>query len=332
MKFEDKRVLITGGAGFIGSNLAARLVDEGTKVTVLDSMLPDYGGNLFNLQTIRDKIQLNISDMRDWHSLAYLVRDQHCIFNLAGQLSHQDSMKDPLTDMGMNVTAQIHLLEACRRFNPDAVIIHTSTRQLYGVPQYLPVDEAHPLNPPDVNGINKLAGEQYHTLYAKVYGLKTVSLRLTNTYGPRQLIKNAKQGFIGWFLHQALTGGTIQLFGGGEQIRDFSYVDDVVEAIIAAAQCSSCYGNVYNLSGDKASLKYIADTLVMLCGSKGNVEVIPFPSERKKIDIGNFIGTSERFHNTTGWIPKIQLQEGLCRIVEYYQKYKDCYLEEGDSG
>jgi UDP-glucose 4-epimerase len=326
MSFKDKRILVTGGAGFIGSNLAIRLAAEGSEVTILDSMLPDYGGNLFNLRPVEARVCLNFSDMRDWHNLSCVVRDKDYIFNLAGQVSHQDSMTDPLMDMEINVKAQIVLLEAARRYNPGAVIVHASTRQFYGRPQYLPVDEKHPLNPPDVNGINKLAGEQYHMLYAKVYSIQTVSLRLTNTYGPRQLIKNARQGFIGWFVNRAIVGEKIQLFGTGEQVRDFNYVDDVVEAMIRAARCRECYGTAYNLSGDRASLRVIAEKLIRLTG-KGSLEVIPFPEERKKIDIGDFYGSSEKFRETTGWKPEVTIDDGLARTVHYYGQHKDHYLE-----
>ncbi len=326
MLFKNKKVLITGGAGFIGSNLAIRLTAEGGEVTVLDSMLPDYGGNLFNLRPVENKIHLNFSDMRDWHSLSYLVRGNEYIFNIAGQVSHQDSMTDPLMDMEINVKAQLVLLEACRRFNRDAVIIYASTRQFYGRPQYLPVDEKHPLNPPDVNGINKLAGEQYHSLYAKVHGLKTVSLRLTNTYGPRQLLKNFRQGFIGWFVNRVVTGEQIQIYGTGEQIRDFNYVDDVVEAFVRAARTSRCFGESYNLSGEKANLLTIAKKLIALAG-EGSFVTIPFPEERKKIDIGDFYGSSEKFQEVTGWKPVTGLDDGLAKTINYFTQYKKHYLE-----
>lgn len=326
MLFKDKNILVTGGAGFIGSNLAIRLAALGANVTVLDSMLPGYGGNLFNLEPVKKQIHINFSDMRDWHSLSYVVRGRDYIFNIAGQVSHQDSMVDPLMDMEINVKAQLVLLEACRNYNPSTVIVYTSTRQFYGSPQYLPVDENHPLNPPDVNGVNKLAGEQYHTLYTRVHGLKTVSLRLTNTYGPRQLIKNSRQGFIGWFVNRAVTGQNIQLFGGGEQLRDFNYVDDVVEALIVASQCTGCFGEAYNLSGEKASLKSIAEKLISLNGI-GRVEEVAFPAEQKKIDIGDYYGTSEKFTKISGWKPKVTLDEGLDRTVSYYKEYKSNYLE-----
>lgn len=326
MSFKDKQVLITGGAGFIGSNLAIKLVENGAKVTVLDSMLPKYGGNLFNLEPLKGSIRVNFSDMRDNSSLSYLVKDKEYIFNLAGQVSHQDSMSDPFLDLDINVKAQLSLLEACRNTACNATIVYASTRQFYGSPEYLPVDERHPLNPPDVNGINKLAGEHYHRLYSKIYGLKTVSLRLTNTYGPRQLIKNARQGFIGWFANRAILGETIKLFGTGEQIRDFTYVDDAVDAFCLAALTPQCYGKYYNLGGEKATLRKTAELLIKYSG-KGQLEIVPFPEERKKIDIGDFYGSYENFHNDTGWQPKVDLSYGLQKMVDYYQLYKQYYLE-----
>lgn len=326
MSFAGKNVLVTGGIGFIGSNLAHRLVQEGANITLLDSMLDEYGANLFNIQEIKDHVRLNFSDMRDEHSLRYLVRNQDYIFNLAGQVSHQDSMKEPFMDMEVNTRAQLTLLETCRHYAPNVVIVFSSTRQIYGKPKYLPVDENHPLSPPDVNGINKLAAEHYHQLYTKVYGLRTVCLRLTNTYGPRQLIKNARQGFIGWFVNRAVTGAPIQLFGTGEQIRDFNYVDDVVNAMCLAAVHEESYGDVFNLSGEKASLKDVAEMMIRFSG-KGHLEIVPFPEERKKIDIGDFYGTSDKFHKTVGWKPRVQLQDGLERMIEYYARHMDKYLD-----
>lgn len=323
--FAGKNVLITGGMGFIGSNLAMKLVRLGAKVTVMDSMLDEYGANIFNIKDIQDKISINYSDMRDEHSLRYLIRGKDFIFNLAGQVSHQDSMTNPFMDLDVNTKAQLTLLETCRQFAPEVRIVFASTRQIYGRPQYLPVDEKHPVAPPDVNGINKLAAEEYHRLYYDVYGLKTVSLRLTNTYGPRQLIKNARQGVIGWFVNRALTGETIKLFGTGEQVRDFNYVDDVTEAMCLVAENEKTYGQVFNLSGERASLKQVAVMLLELTG-KGRLEIVPFPEERKKIDIGDFYGDSSKLTAVTGWQAKTTLQDGLAKTVEYYQKYADKYL------
>ena len=323
--FEGKNVLITGGMGFIGSNLAIKLVKLGANVTIMDSMLEEYGANIFNVKDIYKEISINYSDMRDENSLRYIIRGKDIIFNLAGQVSHQDSMRNPFMDLEVNTKAQLTLLETCREFAPDVRIVFSSTRQIYGRPKYLPVDENHPLSPPDVNGINKLAAEEYHRLYYDVYGLKTVSLRLTNTYGPRQLIKNARQGVIGWFINRAVTGEKIKLFGTGEQIRDFNYVDDVTNAMCAVAVNDKACGQVFNLSGERASLKQLADMLIKLTG-KGSVEVVPFPEERMKIDIGDFYGDSSKLMAVTGWTPQISLKEGLRATVAYYLKYKDKYL------
>lgn len=325
MDFTGSKVLITGGMGFIGSNLAIRLLEEGADVTILDSMLDDYGANLYNIEPVKNRLSINFSDMRDEHSLRYLVRGKDFIFNLAGQVSHQDSMKEPFMDMEVNLRAQLSLLETCRHYTPNVVIIYSSTRQIYGKPHYLPVDENHPLLPPDVNGINKLASEYYHSLYTRVYGLKTISLRLTNTYGPRQLIKNSRQGFIGWFVNRAVTDNTIELFGTGEQLRDFTYVTDVVEAMCLVAKNPVTYGKVYNLSGECASLKKVAEMLIRHAGS-GKIKIVPFPEERKKIDIGNFFGTSELLHKDTGWRPQVTLDDGLRRTIEYYRKNLKHYL------
>src|SRR5215471_1462182 len=219
-RFLGKSVMVTGGLGFIGSNLAHRLVALGAEVLLVDSLIPHYGGNPFNIVGIESRVKLNVADVRDEYSMAYLVQGRDLIFNLAGQVSHIDSMQDPYTDLEINVRSQISLLEACRKHNRDVKIVYTSTRQLYGKPDYLPVDEQHLAHPTDANGINKLAGELYHILYNNVYGVRTVSLRLTNTYGPRQLIKHPRQGFIGWFIRRIVEGSEILLYGDGEQVRD----------------------------------------------------------------------------------------------------------------
>lgn len=323
--YRDKDVLITGGLGFIGSNLAIRLVELGAKVTLLDSMHEDYGGNVFNIESVKDSLTVNFSDMRDTHTLPYLVKGKDFIFNLAGQVSHIDSMKDPLNDMEINVKAQLALLEICRNHNKDVVVVYSSTRQFYGRPQYLPVDEGHPVVPVDVNGINKFAGEQYHLLYNKVYGLKTTSLRLTNTYGPRQLIHHNRQGFIGWFIRKAVLGEEIEIFGDGSQVRDFNHVDDVVEALLLAALNSECYGEFFNLGGEHRSLFDLASMMIKLSG-KGSCKVVPFPDEKKKIDIGDFYGDFSRFEKAAAWVPKVSLEEGMKRTLSYYEEHKEHYL------
>jgi nucleoside-diphosphate-sugar epimerase len=325
-EYRNKNILITGGLGFIGSNLAMRLCREKANVTLLDSMIEDYGGNLHNIYGIKNLIKVNFSDMRDTYSLRYIIQEQDYIFNLAGQVSHIDSMKDPVADLEINAKAQLTFLETCRQSNPNAIIVFASTRQFYGKPKYLPVDERHPIDPPDVNGINKLAGEQYHLLYHKIYGLKTVALRLVNTYGPRQLIKHNRQGFIGWFIRKAILGEKIEVYGTGGQLRDLNYVDDVVEALLYAGLNETTFGKAYNLgNSEPISLIKLASLLIEITG-KGSVEAIPFPDDRKKLDIGDFYGNFSEFNKVSGWSPQMPLIEGLKLTVEYYQKNLKYYL------
>lgn len=315
---------MTGGAGFIGSNVVHDLVAKGANVTTIDSLLSECGGNRFNLEPLYDKVTFLEQDLRDVEKLKPVVEKCAYIFNLAGNVSHQNSMSHPFSDLELNVRAQLALLETCRLYAKNAVIVYASTRQVYGEPQYLPVDERHPIEPVDVNGINKLAGERYHRLYAKVYGLKTVCLRLTNTFGPRQLISHHKQGFMGWFLNRALLKEPIRLFGGGSQRRDFNFVTDVVSAMQVAAETPACFGGVFNLSGPVATLREIADLLISFTGC--STEDVPFPEEQKKIDIGDYYGDSKLFERLSGWNAKVSIQEGIEQALLYYQKNLKHYL------
>jgi UDP-glucose 4-epimerase len=323
--YRDRRVLVTGALGFIGSNLCRTLADLGAKVLAVDSLLPDYGGNLFNLAGYEDRVRINIADVRG-HGMNYLVRDQDVLFNLAGQVSHIDSMTDPFTDLEINCRSQLWILEAVRANNPEVKIVYAGTRQVYGKPQRLPVDETHLLNPTDVNGINKISGEFYHLVYHSVYGIRASSLRLTNTYGPRQLIRHNRQGFIGWFIRQAVLGETIQLFGDGTQKRDFDYVDDVVDAFLRAGAMDVADGEVFNLGGDEpVSLLDLAQTLIEIAGH-GAYVLSPFPPERKRIDIGDFYADTAKIRRTLGWAPRVRLREGLERTIDYYRQHRDRYL------
>jgi UDP-glucose 4-epimerase len=323
--FQGKKILITGGLGFIGSNLAIRLAKYGVDVTIVDSLIPDYGGNLFNIEEIKDKVHVNIADVRDRSSMSYLVRGKDYIFNLAGQVSHIDSMADPFTDLEINCVSQLSILEACRNHNKDVKIVYAGTRQQYGRPNYLPVDENHLVQPTDVNGINKMAGEWYHILYCRVYGIRTTSLRITNTYGPRLLMKHNRQGFAGWFIRQVIDDERIKIFGDGSQVRDFTYVDDVVEAILLAATNEKADGDFFNLGSlEHISLLEFVKLLIELNGS-GSYEIVPFPEDKKKIDIGSFYSDYSKIKNTLGWEPTIDLREGLSRTLEYYKKYKSYY-------
>ncbi|NLH09835.1 MAG: NAD-dependent epimerase/dehydratase family protein [Holophagae bacterium] len=324
-EFEGKRVLVTGGLGFIGSNLALRLVDLGAHVVLVDSLIPEYGGNLFNVAGILDKVTINISDVRDPHSFRYLVRGQEILFNLAGQTSHMDSMADPFTDLEINCRAQLAILESCRQFNPSIRVIFASTRQLYGRPDYLPVDEKHPLRPVDVNGINKLAGEWYHLLYSTVHGVRSTNLRLTNTYGPRMRIKDARQTFVGIWIRRILEGLPFEVWGG-DQLRDFTYVDDCVDALLRAAITDEAIGMAINLGGDGVvSLRELAETLTGVAGG-GEYTVREFPSDYKAIDIGDYHSDWSLARRVLGWEPRMALRDGLRATLEYFRDNRQHYL------
>ncbi|MFN6149360.1 MAG: NAD-dependent epimerase/dehydratase family protein [Planctomyces sp.] len=320
-----RRVLVTGGMGFIGSTLAIRLAELGADVTVLDSLTPEYGGNPANLAGYEGRIRVNISDVRDVHSLKYLVQGQQVLFNLAGQTSHLDSMQDPFTDLEINCRAQLSILETCRTHNPELRLVFASTRQMYGRPDYLPVDEKHPLRPVDVNGINKLSGEFYHLLYQQVYGIPTTVLRLTNTFGPRMRIRDARQTFVGIWIRRILEGQPFEVWGG-QQLRDFTYVDDCVDAMLLAATRPQAVGRCYNLGGmTPVSLATLAERLVLVNGS-GQFVRRDFPADRKKIDIGDFYSDDQMIRDELGWNPVTDLDQALSRTLEYYKTRLDLYI------
>ncbi len=324
-EFDGARVLITGGLGFIGSNLARRLLMLGARVTLVDSLIPEYGGNRFNISEIEGKVAVNISDVRDSHSMNRLVQGMDYLFNLAGQTSHMDSMQDPFTDLDINCKAQLSILEACRRHNSNIKIVFASTRQFYGKPEYLPVDEHHLLRPVDVNGINKMAGEWYHILYNNVYGIRACSLRLTNTYGPRMRIKDARQTFVGIWIRLLLEGKSFEVWGG-DQKRDFTYVDDAVEAMLCAAVDEKAYGQAFNLGGEAViSLVELADLLTQANGG-GEYAVRAFPEDRKKIDIGDYYSDYSLITNALGWQPRVCLIDGLTRTLGYYRQHFRHYV------
>ena len=329
--YQRRRVLITGGAGFIGSNLARRLVELGADVLIIDSLIRDYGGNLFNLTDIRDRVTVNISDVRDENAMHYLVQGRDVIFNLAGQVSHLDSMNDPYTDLEINCRSQLSLLEACRKYNGGVKVVFAGTRQVYGHPEHLPVTEKHLVRPVDVNGINKVAGEYYHLLYNDVFKVRACSLRLTNVYGPRQLVRHNRQAFIGWFIRLAVEDGEIQIFGDGSQRRDLVYVDDAAEAFLLAGALDRCNGSVYNVGGmDATSLDDLAHLLIKVAGS-GRIRHVPWPSEKRAIDIGSFHTDSTKFQSEVGWSPQIALKEGLSRTVDYYRRHLAHYVDDNPS-
>ena len=323
--FAGKRVLVTGGLGFIGSNLVRTLVALGARVSVVDSLVPEYGGNRRNLHGVAGRVKVHVADVRDWPRLPSLVRGQDFLFNLAGQTSHMDSMTDPQTDLDINCRAQLAILEACRLHNPAIRIVFASTRQIYGKPDYLPVDEKHPLRPVDVNGINKIAGESFHLLYSRVYGIAATALRLTNTIGPRMRIKDARQTFVGVWIRRLVEDEPIEVWGG-TQWRDFTYVDDAVEAFLLAAARPAAIGEVFNLGGPpRVTLQQLAEMLIEINGG-GAIRVRDFPGERKKIDIGDYYADDRLIAQKLGWQPRTDLRTALKRTLEFYRAELKNYL------
>ena len=326
--YRGGRVLVTGGLGFIGSHLAARLVELGADVTIVDSLIPEYGGNSYNVRDIADRVQINYSDIRDPWSIRHLVKDKDFIFNLAGQVSHLDSMEHPETDLDINCKSQLSLLEACRDNNPDAKVVFAASRQQYGRPTFVPVTEEHPQVPVDVNGINLVAGESYHLLYHDVYGIRTTSLRLTNTYGPHLLMKHGRQGFITVFIRLAVEGQPIRVFGDGTALRDFTYVDDAVDAFLAAGASDATWGHAFNVGGlEPVPLLEVARLCQALAGKGGSVETVPWPPERQKIDIGSIYVDHTRLTEATGWRPAVGLREGLRETISFYEEHGDHYWQ-----
>jgi UDP-glucose 4-epimerase len=326
-KFSGRHVLITGGLGFIGSNLARALVAKGAHVTLVDSLIPQYGGNPFNIEDISNAVTVNVCDVRDPFAMAYLVQGKDYLFNLAGQTSHLDSMVDPQTDLDINAAAQLSILEACRKTNPAIKLVFASTRQIYGKPDYLPVDEKHPIRPVDVNGINKLAGEWYHLLYNNVHGIRACALRLTNTYGPGMRVKDARQTFLGIWVRLLIEGKPIKVFGDGMQLRDFNFVDDCVDAMLLAAASDTANGKVYNLgSKEVVGLTALAEMLVEI-EQGGKYELTPFPPERKAIDIGDYYSDFSLIESELGWAPRVSLRDGLKLTTNYYRRHYQHYWE-----
>jgi UDP-glucose 4-epimerase len=323
--YRGEKILITGGLGFIGSNLAIRLVQSGAAVTILDSLYPTCGANYFNVESIRNDVEIIEGDAADLLQMRRLVRDKKYIFNLAGHVSHIESMEDPFSDLHMNTVGPLAVLEACRHENRSAHIVYSGTRQSYGRPESLPLVETQLLKPVDVNGVTKMAGEWFHMVYAQAHGLSTVSLRLVNTFGSRQLVKHSRQGFVGWFIRQAIDGQEIQIFGDGQQVRGFNYIDDVVDALLIAGTNEKLRGDYFNLGGEKpVTLEAFVQLLLRITG-RGTYRIVPFPSEKKAIDIGSVYTSAAKFNAVTGWKPRVTLEEGLSRTVEYYRRNRAHY-------
>jgi UDP-glucose 4-epimerase len=330
--YRHRRVLITGGLGFIGSNLARALVDLGADVLIVDSLITDSGGNFFNIADLESRVRVNIADVRQGTTMQTLVRNREVIFNLAGQVSHIDSMRDPHTDLEINCRSQLTILEACRLRNPATKVVYAGTRQIYGRPDRLPVDESHLVRPTDINGINKAAGEQYHLVYNNVFGIRACSLRLTNVYGPRQLIRHNRLGFIGWFIRLALEGREIEIYGDGTQLRDFVHVADVADAFLRAGASDAVNGDAFNVGGHEPITHRDLVTMLLEAAGQGSVRFVPWPDDKKRIDIGSFATDSSKIERTVGWRPQIALRAGLTETLAFFRAHLDRYLDPDVAG
>jgi UDP-glucose 4-epimerase len=322
----DARVLITGGLGFIGSRLAIRLAEGGSDVTVVDDMVPNTGANPLHLRTVQAIADVRTGNIGNVALIREAVEGRDYLFNLAALVGHVSSMRQPLDDLDVNARAQLTLLEACRELNPGVRIVHASTRQVYGRPHYLPVDEDHPVAPPDVNGINKLAGELYHQLYHRVYGVRSTVLRLTNTYGPGMRIRDGRLTFLGVWVRSVLEGTPFQVWGGA-QMRDLTWVEDQVDALCVAATTEDSDGAVFNVGGtESVSLLQLAKLLIAANDGVGSYELAEFPEEHRRIDIGDFVADDRRFRTATGWRPTTTLEDGLRATLAYYREHLRDYV------
>ena len=323
--YRGKKVLVTGGLGFIGSSVALRLVELGAAVAIVDNVDPTSGANYFNIEPAKKQLEIIEGDTADLDLMRRLVRGRTHIFNLAGHVSHLESMEDPFSDLRMNALGPLTVLEACRKENREVRVIYAGTRQSYGKPDLVPVVENLLLKPVDVNGVTKMAGEWFHMVYHTAYGIPTVSLRLVNTFGPRQLVKHARQGFIGWFIRQAIDGEEIQIYGDGQQFRGLNYIDDVVQALLIAGNNDSVVGDYFNLGGmQPVTLEVLVQALLKTTRT-GSYKLVPFPDDRKRIDIGSAFSSFMKFHFATGWKPSTSLEEGLAKTVDYYRRNKAHY-------
>ncbi len=322
--YRNKKILIAGGLGFIGSTLAQKLVNLNAEVTIVDSFKPDSGANFANIKGIEKKITLNISDIRDQSSMDILVQGVDILFNLAGSPSHVDSMSDPMTDLDINCKGTLTILESCRKNNSNVKIIYAATRNQYGRAKFLPVTESHSMEPTDINGINCIAGELYHMLYYKTYGIKTCALRMGNVYGPRHQMKHPRQGALNWFVRQIIDGQKITLYGDGKQVRDCIYVSDMVSALITVGASEKVWGEAYNVAAYPVSLKEFVEIAIATYG-KGEYTNIPFPANRKSIEVGDFIADCTKIKQSLGWTPKVNLKTGIRKTFTFYEKNKKYY-------
>jgi nucleoside-diphosphate-sugar epimerase len=322
---EGAQVLITGGAGMIGSHLAQLAAAQGARVTVVDAMLPLYGGNPINLQDIREEIEFIQGDVRDFDLMRQVVQGKDFIFNLAGQVSYVDSNQDPLLDLDINCNGHLKILEACREHNRGAKLVFASSRFVYGAIDYNPVDENHPFNCLSIYGIHKLAGEKYYRFYYDAHGMDTVSLRIANPYGPNQQMKHSKYGIVNWFMRLALDGKPLTIFGEGLQKRDYIFNQDLAEAFLSVALTPGTAGQIYNVgSGTGTPFKEMA-RLVATAVPGTEVVQVEWPAERYFVETGDYISNLEKITSATSWRPRTSLEEGIARTVEFYRANRQHY-------
>ena len=323
--FAGKRALILGGLGFIGSNLAIELVRRGAEVTLVDAMIPGYGGNLFNIEPIKDQVTINFSDIRDQNTINYLVRDQDFVFHLARQVDHVLSLSDPFPDIDINIRGTAVVMEACKHHNPDAKVIFTGTRGQYGEAVSLPVDENAPTNPKGLHEISSLTAEKIIHMYYNVHHIRSVLLRITNVYGARAQMQHPRYGVVNWFVRTVIDDGTIKVFGDGSILRDFLSIDDCIDAILQCASVDATWGEIFNVAtGKPVNFVDLADTLVQVANS-GRWEFAPFSPERAAQEPGDFFADINKIKQIVGWEPTTCLDDGLRQTVEYFRKYKQHY-------
>jgi len=325
--FKDKEILITGGLGFLGSNLAHKLVEQKAQVTLVDCMLDGHGGNLYNINDVENKIKINFCDIRDKHSMNYIVKDKDYIFHLAGQNDHVLALNDPIPDLDINVKGTAIILEACRNNNPDAVIVFSSTRGVYGPVSELPVKEDTSPHPRGIYEMTNYTAEKLMEIYYNTHNIKSINLRLTNIFGPRAQMKHSRFGVVNWFIKLAMENETISLFGGGEVIRDVLYVDDSIEAFLLTALNKNAFGQTLNVaSGVPISIKNIAEKIIEIAGS-GSLKITKYSAERAKIEPGDFYADISKIRRIAGWIPKTSLEDGIERTINFYKENRGYYWE-----
>lgn len=323
--FKNKKILVTGGLGFVGSNLAIKLVELGAKVEIIDAMIPRQGANYFNIDSVKKEVKVYEDDIRDPKAVKRLIKGKDYIFHLAGQVSHVDSIRDPLKDLSINVEGTLVILEECRKNNPETKFIFTGTRGQYGPSVRLPVDEEHPMNPMGVYAISNLCAEQMVKAYDKIHKLKTISFRITNTYGPRHQMMHDEYGVLNWFIRKAIDNEAIPVFGDGKTLRDFLYIEDLINALIESALCDKACGEVFNIGSGKPTNFIELANIISQTAKSIEPKFTDFTIERKQIEPGDYYADISKIKKTTGWEPKVSLAEGIKLTIDYYRKNKKHY-------